>query len=91
MIRSLVGMVVLVGAVCWMPVWFQLVLFVLAVVFLAYKVLFLVPAVIADILYAPTASFSLANLKMTLIVSALIVSWFIIMHQTRISHVVPTK
>lgn len=89
MIRSIVAVFVLIGAVLWTPVWFQLVLFVLAVAFLSKKALFLIPAIVADVLYAPHASLSLHNLKMSMIVGAMILVWVVIMQQTRIEHVVP--
>lgn len=82
---------VLVVAVLWTPVWFQVVLFALAVTFLPKKALFLIPAIIADILYAPTMGFGFDTLKMTLIVGGMIVIWIAIISQTRIEHVVPTK
>jgi uncharacterized membrane protein len=91
MIRSIVAIGVLLGAVVWTPVWFQCVLFALSIAFLPKKVLFLIPAIVADALYAPTHAFSLSNLKMTMIVIGMLLLWLALMQQTRISHVVPTK
>lgn len=91
MIRSLIAVVVLLGAVLWTPVWFQCVLFVFCIAFLPKKVLFLIPAIVADALYAPATGLTLVNIKTTMIVTAMILIWLALMQQTRISHVVPTN
>lgn len=88
MVRSLIAMLLLIAAVLWTPLWFQCVLFVLAVVFLSKKALFVIPAIVSDVLYAPTSGLTLSNFKLTLMVSSMIVIWLIIIKQTRISHVV---
>lgn len=91
MIRSILAVILLVGAVLWAPLWFQCVLFVVCIAFLPKKVLFLIPAIISDALYAPTSGVSIATFKMTMIVIAMLLVWLALMQQTRISHVVPTK
>jgi len=88
MIRSLCILVFLVCAVLWAPLWFQLTLFVLAVVLAPYKLFFLLPAILADILYAPTSNLSIGNFTMTLIVGTLIGIWFVLIEYTRLSYVV---
>ena len=91
MVRTLIAVLVLIGAVLWTPIWFQIALFVFAIVLIPYTLALLFPAIVSDVLYAPTDSLKLGNLTMTLIVVAMVVVWTIIMQQTRISHVVPTK
>ncbi len=88
MVRSLIAMLALIAAVLWTPLWFQCVLVALAVVFLPKKALFLIPAIISDVLYAPTGALRLGNLKLTLIAGAMIIIWLIFIRQTRIAHVV---
>lgn len=88
MVRSILATVLLVGVVIWTPFWVQCVLFALAVVWMRYRLLCLVPAILADVLYAPTDSFGIANFKMTLIVLAMISVWSIIIRQTRLADVV---
>jgi hypothetical protein len=64
--------------VLWLPVWLQVVLFVAAVLIGPYRFFMVIPAIISDAVYAPTAHFSLAYHWMTLFVFALLgLHWFI--------------
>ena len=79
MIRTIIGVVVLLCAILWLPLWLQLVLFALAVILVPYRVALLVPAIVSDALYAPTAHFSLYSHWLTLIVLAMLgIHWFVI-------------
>ncbi len=90
MLRSIVVAGVLCAAVLWAPVWVQVVLFVCAIIFFAYRLLFVIPAIWADILYAPTHSFAVSHAVYTICVLTAVVVWLILINQTRISDVVPT-
>jgi len=78
MIRTIIGIVLLVAAVLWLPIWLQIVLFAIAIAVLPYRFFVLVPAVISDALYAPSSHFSLTTHWLTLIVLAMLgLQWFI--------------
>lgn len=85
MIRTGITVIALSVAILWCPLWLQLVLFACGVWFFRYRILFLVPAIIADVLYAPTNGFSFHNLKTTLVVTGMLILWYVIMTQTRIN------
>ena len=82
MIRTITIFFVLLAAVLWLPVWVQIVLFACAVVVARYRFALLVPAIIADALYAPTVS--LLHLKLTVVVGAMIGLWYLLVTQTRL-------
>jgi hypothetical protein len=54
MVRTIVGVIILIGVVVWLPIWAQLVFFAAAIILLPYQYVVLIPAVIGDALYAPT-------------------------------------
>lgn len=83
MIRTCIGLVLIIAAVLWFPVAFQMGLFVIGILLLPYRLLLLIPAVFADTLYAPMHTLSLGHFQMTLVVGGLLLVWFIIMTQTR--------
>lgn len=83
MIRTVVAVVALVIAVLFMPLWVQLVLFVLAVWVVPYRLPILAPAVLADVLYQPTGALSINVLTMTLVVAVLILLRWLLLTQTR--------
>ena len=78
--------VFLIAAVIWLPVWVQLVLFGLAVVWCRYRAIFLIPALVADMLYAPERTLSMHHLKMTIIVAVCIIIRVAIRRMTRIGY-----
>lgn len=82
MIRTISILFVLLAAVLWLPVWVQIVLFACAVVVVRYRFALLVPAIIADALYAPTVS--LLHLKLTVVVGVMIGLWYLLVTQTRL-------
>lgn len=83
MIRTISILFVLLAAVLWLPVWVQIVLFACAVVVVVrYRFALLVPAIIADALYAPTVS--LLHLKLTVVVGVMIGLWYLLVTQTRL-------
>jgi hypothetical protein len=87
MIRTIVGVILLIGAVLWLPVWVQLALFAIAVIVLPYRFFVIIPAIISDALYAPTTRFSLVTHWSTLIVIAMLgIHWYV-MKKMRLQHV----
>lgn len=84
MIRTIVALIALIISILWLPLWVQFGLFVIAVLVVRYRILLLVPAVFADALYAPTSALSLGHFKMTMIIGALLVIWYIVATQTRL-------
>lgn len=84
MIQTILASVGLLAAVLWLPVWVQVVLFVLAVLVLPYRLLLLIPAIVADVVYAPSTNFALEHFIMTGIVGGMLVIWYVIVHETRL-------
>lgn len=84
MLKTLGALVLLFIAILWFPLWVQIILYVLVVVFISNRVFFLLPALFADVYYAPTATLSLYALKTTIFVSALLVAYYIVVYKTRI-------
>lgn len=82
--KTLLATLVLFGAVLYLSVWIQIVLFVCAVLFFRFRVLFLLPAMVADALYAPARTLLPGDNRMTLIVGGMIVLWVVIMNTTRL-------
>jgi hypothetical protein len=79
MIRTVIGIILLIATVLWLPIWAQLTLFAAAVVVLPYRLYVLIPAVISDALYAPTTRLSLSAHWLTLIVLTMLgVHWYVI-------------
>ena len=83
MIRTTLAIAVIFWAILCLPLWAQLLLFGLGVVVLPYRLLLFIPAVVADALYAPVG-ISIPGLKYTLVVAALIIMHWVIVHKTRV-------
>ena len=78
MIRTIVGVILLIAAVLWLPIWIQVVLFAIGVILLKYRFYVLIPAIIGDALYAPSTHFSLSGHWLTLIVLAMLgIHWYV--------------
>lgn len=84
MVRILIALLVLFVAMLYTPLWLQIALYIVAVIITPHRILLLIPAVFADVYYAPTEALSLYNLKTTLFVGGLLVVHFIIMTKTRV-------
>lgn len=84
MIRTIVGIVLLLAAVVALPVWAQLVLFAAAIVMGPYRFFFIIPAIVSDALYAPGSQWALSSHWMTLLVVALLGLHWIITKSLRI-------
>lgn len=84
MIRTILVVSVLVASVLWLPLWLQAILFVLGIVATRYYGAILIPAIIADVLYAPDTLLGFAQLKMTLITSLCIGLYWIALTKTRL-------
>ncbi len=82
MFRTILIVIGLIAAVLWLPLWVQLILLSVALFVTPYRLGLFVPAIISDVLYAPTSS--ILHFKMTAIVACLLVVWWIIMHRTRL-------
>ncbi len=81
MIRTILAVIACTAAVLWLPVWVQIGVFVAVVFFARYRLALLIPAVYADVLYAPTHSFK--YFTMTFITLAMLIAWFLISTKTR--------
>jgi len=86
MIRTAIAVVLLFGAIIWLPLWVQIGLLVIAVVVVPYQLVLFVPAAFADALYAP-GGISITHLKYTLMTAVLMILYWAIMTKTRITEV----
>lgn len=86
MIRTTIALIVIMLAIFWLPVWIQIGLMVIAIGTCSYRVLFFIPAIVSDVLYAPTASITPGDLSMTILVGGLITLWFILTKYTRLGN-----
>ena len=83
MIRTTLAIVAMLAAILWLPLWVQLALFALGVLVLPHRLALFIPAAVADAVYAP-AGVSIAGLKYTLVVAALVIVHWVIVHKTRV-------
>lgn len=83
MIRTAIVTLALVVAVLYLPLWLQLALFVVAVFVVSHRLALFIPAIVADALYAPTASFGLHSVAMTALVAVLLALRWALIHKTR--------
>jgi hypothetical protein len=84
MIWSIFATIGLLGAVLWLPVGVQIALFVLVVLVFPYRLMVLIPAIVADVVYAPSSTFAINHLIMTGIVAGMLAIWYVIVHKTRL-------
>jgi hypothetical protein len=84
MFKTLSALALLFIATLWLPIEVQVAFYVLAVMFVPYRLWLLLPAICADTYYAPSASLSVHTLQTTLFVSALLCAHYIIINKTRI-------
>jgi hypothetical protein len=82
--KTILAVAVLVAATLWVPLWVQLALYGVAVVFTPYRLALFIPAAIADALYAPGTMWQLGSHWYVLFVGALLVVHWIVVHKTRI-------
>lgn len=82
MLNTLLAVALLFVAVLWMPLWFQLGFFLLCIFFVRKRLLLLIPAIFADVMYAP--KYDILMLKMTFYVGVMIFLWWFITTKTRI-------
>ena len=85
MVRSIIAIAILFLATFLLPFWVQAILYVIAIFFVRHKILLLFPALFADAWYAPTRALSFGNNKTFLIVLGVIVLYFFIIKNTRIT------
>ncbi len=79
MIRTIVATFFLCLAVLFTAWWVQIILFVIALFLVKYKVALIIPAVLSDVLYGPSSSWSFGESVATLFVlGSLLVYWFLI-------------
>ncbi len=84
MIRTIIGIVLLLGAILWLPLWAQIVLFALAILIVPHRFFLVIPAIVSDALYAPGSHLTFTSHWMTLLVLAMLGLHFIITKSLRI-------
>lgn len=85
MIRTIVAVILIFLATFLLPFWVQLILYVVAIIFVENRVLLLLPALFADAWYSPSRSFDPMNNKTVLLVAVMIIIYLVIIRRTRIA------
>ena len=85
MIRTILAIVILVLATLFLPFWVQAIFYLVAVLFITHRLWLLLPALFADVWYSPVRSFHLENNKTVLLVLAMLILYFIIIRNTRVT------
>lgn len=85
MLRTILAVIILICGTFFLPFWLQILLYVVAIVFVKYNLFLLLPALLADAWYAPSRNISLVNNKTFLIVAGIILIYLLIIRTTRIS------
>lgn len=86
MLRTIFAITFITAALLWLPLWVQLALFIIAAVFIPYRLALFIPAAFGDALYAPHG-ISLTELKYTFVTMALIIVHWLIIHKTRVKDI----
>ncbi|MDB5254850.1 MAG: hypothetical protein JWL92_226 [Candidatus Nomurabacteria bacterium] len=84
MIRTLIGIILLIVAILWLPLWVQLVLFAIFILIDANRSFAVIPAVISDALYAPGSVWNVHSHWMTLLVLAALLLYYIVIKKLRV-------
>ncbi|HWC57755.1 MAG TPA: hypothetical protein VG621_02300 [Candidatus Paceibacterota bacterium] len=84
MLRTIIAIIVLTAAVVWTPIWIQMTLFAVAIMLVRYRLLLVIPALVSDVLYAPTTSLDISHFKLTGIVVVCLLVWYGVATQTRL-------
>jgi hypothetical protein len=87
MLKTIIALGVLIAATFLAPLWIQIALYAICILFIPYRLFFLIPAIIADAYYAPTASFSYHNLTTTIVVGAMLIVQWLVVRKTRVKHI----
>lgn len=85
MIRTIVVVVILFLATLFLPFWAQIALYLFAIVITPHRAWLLLPALFADAWYSPVRSFSIYNNKTVLLVLAMLIIYFFIIRNTRVT------
>lgn len=85
MFRALVAILILICAILWLPFWLQIVIFAVAIILVRLRLLLILPAILADLIYAPTHNLSFVNFRVSLLIIAMIVLWQVLISQTRLA------
>ena len=84
MIRTAIVVLVLIGAVCFLPLWVQVLLCIVGLLAVRYYSALIIPAIVSDVLYAPTAHLTFSQMKLTILTSVVVALYWFVLHKTRI-------
>lgn len=90
-VKTILSLCILCLLVLFAPLWIQLVGFLLACIFMHFRLLLLIPALVGDIVYAPTTAFSLSHYILTLSVIGMLLVWWIVVTRTRVKVLYETQ
>lgn len=86
MIRILIALIIGFAAILWLPLWAQFSIFFILIIITPYQFLLLLPAMVADALYAPVGT-GFMYAKYTIFVSVLLVIHWAIVSKTRVKDI----
>jgi hypothetical protein len=84
MIRTLVGITLLIVSVLWFPLWVQLILIAVFILTDSSRYLVVIPAILSDALYAPGSVWNVSHHFMTLIVLVALGLYYIAVKMLRV-------
>ncbi len=91
MVRTFIILSILCGAVVWTPLWVQIILLAVAIIVVRHRVFLILPAILADALYAPTRAFDLGIFQTTLAVAGILFIHWVVTSQTRFGELYAKK
>lgn len=84
MLRTIVFVLILFISILFLPFWIQVCLYFLAILFSKHRIIMLIPAIFADVWYAPYNYVSFATSKNFLIVLGMLLIYYLIIRTTRV-------
>lgn len=85
MLRTSIAIIILIGATFFVPFWLQGLLYVVCLFVVRYRLVLIIPAIIADAWYAPEHRLTIADNKMLLLVLGMVALFTLVVRTTRIS------
>lgn len=88
MVRTFLLVCIVIATILWTPWWIQLGAWGIALILSPYPLFLIIPAIVADVLYAPAAGGILGYIRVTLVAAVVLLLYVGIVRHTRVSHTV---
>ncbi len=85
MVRTIIALLILIVATFFAPIWLQGLLYVACLFIVRYRLVLIIPAIIADAWYAPEHHLTVSDNKMLLLVLGMVALFTVVVRTTRIS------